>query len=383
MFGKSIRLFKLFGFEVKIDLSWLILAVLITWTLAQGWFPHTYKNFPTMTYWWMGAAGALGLFASIVFHELSHSLVARKYGIPMRGITLFIFGGVAEMTQEPPSAKSEFMMAIAGPIASIVLGLGFYGIDALFKDAGFSEPVHGVIQYLGFINLVLAGFNLVPAFPLDGGRVLRSALWGWKNNLRWATRIASRIGSGFGIFLIVLGVFTFIKGNFIGGVWWFLIGMFLRGASQMSYQQLLVRRALEGESIARFMNQNPVTVPPSLFLDKLVEDYIYKYHHKMFPVTDGSALKGCVKMSRVKEIPKEQWGQRKVEEITEVCSENNSISADTDAVKALSAIKRSGNSRLMVVENNHLIGIVSLKDLLNFLALKMDLEEDLISLNNS
>lgn len=374
MFGHSIRLFKLFGFEVKIDLSWLILAVLITWTLAKGWFPHTYKNFSSETYWLMGAAGAIGLFLSIVFHELSHSLVARQYGIPMRGITLFIFGGVAEMTEEPPSAKSEFMMAIAGPIASIVLGLGFYGINLVINATVTSQPTYAVIDYLAYINLILAGFNLVPAFPLDGGRVLRSGLWWWKNNLRWATRISSQIGAGFGIFLIVIGAVSFFAGNFIGGVWWFLIGMFLHRASRMSYQQLLIRKAIEGEKIEHFMKTDPVTVSPSITLEDLVEDYIYKHHYKMFPVVEGDKLVGCVKVDQVKQIPKDRRKDQTVGDIADKCSSENTISPETDAVKVLSNMKRSGNSRLMVVENSHLVGIVSLKDMLNFLSFKIDLE---------
>lgn len=375
MFGKSFRLFKLLGFEVKIDLSWLVLAVLITWSLAKGVFPAFYDGLSTETYWWMGAFGALGLFLSIILHELAHALVARKYGIPMHGITLFIFGGVAQMTQEPPSAKSEFMMAIAGPIASVLIGLGLYGIAAASQGVIFSRPIFGIISYLAFINIILAAFNMVPAFPLDGGRVLRSILWNWKNNLRWATRISSAIGSGFGILLIVLGIFAFISGNFVGGLWWFLIGMFLRSASQMSYQQLLLRTSLEGERIECFMERKPMTVSPALPLQDLVENYIYKFQYKMFPVVEQEKLLGCVTTKQIKDIPKEEWEQRTVGEVAKDCSTDNSISPQADAVKALSTMKRTGNSRLMVVENSHLVGIVALKDMLNYLALKVELEE--------
>ena len=269
MFGNRIKLFKLLGFEVRVDWSWIIIAVLIAWSLSKGLFPSYYKNLSTQTYWWMGIIGALGLFLSIIVHEFSHSLVARRYGLPMKGITLFIFGGVAEMEDEPPSAKVEFMMAIAGPLSSILIALIFYGIHAAGKQAGLAEPINGVVGYLAWINAILAGFNLLPAFPLDGGRVLRSILWGVKKNLRWATYISSRIGSGFGILLIVLGVIQVFRGNFIGGMWWFLIGMFLQGAAKASYQQLLTRRALEGEPISRFMKSDAVTVPPSSRLKAL------------------------------------------------------------------------------------------------------------------
>jgi Zn-dependent protease/predicted transcriptional regulator len=376
MFGKRIKLFKIFGFEVGIDWSWIILAILIAWSLSVGFFPFRFKNLSTETYWLMGIAGAFGLFFSIVFHEMCHSLVARKYGMPMKGITLFIFGGVAEMGEEPPTPKAEFMMAIIGPISSIVIGIVFYGIYFVGRQNGWSEPINGVVQYLAFINGLLAAFNLIPAFPLDGGRVLRSILWGLKKNLRSATRISSKIGSAFGIFLIILGAFQFLRGNFIGGMWWFLIGMFLRGAAKTSYQQLLLRKALEGEPVKRFMKTDPVTVTPSLSVVQLVEDYIYKYHYKMFPIVeDTDRLVGCVTTKQVKEIPREEWNHRKLGEIAARCSAENTIGPQVDAMKALSIMSKTGVSRLMVTEGDRLLGIVALKDLLKFFALKVELEE--------
>jgi Zn-dependent protease/CBS domain-containing protein len=376
MFGKRIKLFKIFGFEVGIDWSWIILAILIAWSLSVGFFPFRYKSLPTQTYWVMGIVGALGLFFSIVFHEMCHSLVARQYGMRMKGITLFIFGGVAEMGEEPPNPKAEFMMAIVGPISSLVIGIVFYGIYFLGRQNGWSEPINGVVQYLAYINGLLAFFNLVPAFPLDGGRVLRSILWGLKKNLRWATRISSRIGSGFGILLILLGAFQFLRGNFIGGMWWFLIGMFLRGAAKTSYQQLLLRKALEGEIVQRFMKTDPVTVTPSRSVEQLVQDYIYKYHYKMFPIVeDTGRLIGCVSTKQVREIPREEWGQRRVGEIATQCSAENTVGPQVDAMKALSLMSKSGLSRLMVTEKDRLLGIITLKDLLKFFALKVELEE--------
>jgi Zn-dependent protease/CBS domain-containing protein len=376
MFGRKIKLFKIFGFEVGIDWSWIILAILITWSLSVGLFPFHYKNLSTETYWLMGIVGALGLFFSIIFHEMWHSLVARKYGMPMKGITLFIFGGVAEMGEEPPNPKAEFMMAIVGPISSIAIGIVFYGIYFLGRQNRWAEPINGVVQYLAYINGLLALFNLVPAFPLDGGRVLRSILWGLKKNLRWATRISSNIGSGFGILLIVLGAIQFLRGDFIGGMWWFVIGMFLRGTAKTSYQQLLLRKALEGELVRRFMKTDPITVKPSLSVAQLVEDYIYKYHYKMFPIVeDTDKLIGCVTTKQVKEIPREQWSQMNVGEIASQCSAENTIGPQVDAMKALSLMSKSGLSRLMVTEGNRLLGIIALKDLLKFFALKVEMEE--------
>lgn len=376
MFGKRIKLFKLFGFEVGIDWSWIILAILIAWSLSVGIFPFRYKNLSTETYWVMGIVGALGLFFSIIFHEMCHSLVARKYGMQMKGITLFIFGGVAEMGDEPPSPKAEFMMAIAGPLSSLAIGLVFYGIYFLGRQNGWAEPVNGVVQYLSYINGLLAIFNLVPAFPLDGGRVLRSILWGLKKNLRWATSISSKIGSGFGILLIVLGAYQFLRGNFMGGMWWFLIGMFLRGAAKTSYQQLLLRKALEGEPVKRFMKADPVAVTSSLSVSQLVEDYIYRYHYKMFPIVEGTdRLIGCVTTKQVREIPREEWSHKKVGEIATQCSVENTIGPQVDAMKALSIMSKTGSSRLLVTDGNRLLGIIALKDLLKFFALKVELEE--------
>jgi Zn-dependent protease/predicted transcriptional regulator len=374
MFGRRITLFKLLGFAVRLDISWVIIAILITWSLALGLFPQYYKDLPKATYWWMGVAGALGLFVSIIFHELCHSLVARRYGLTMKGITLFIFGGVAEMDEAPPSAKAEFMMAIAGPISSILLGAVFYVIYILGEKSGWPNPVNGVIGYLAMINEVLAGFNLLPAFPLDGGRMLRSALWGWKKNLRWATRIASRIGSGFGMVLVFLGILNVLRGNFIGGIWWFMIGMFLQNAARVSYAQVLTRQAFEGEKVRRFMEPNPVTVSPSISLKDLVEGYLYKYYFKMFPVVENGRLLGCISTRKVKKIPRQEWNQHTVGEFVWECSPENTIDPETDALKALSIMSRTGNSRLMVVEDDRLVGIVSLKDMLALLSLKMDLE---------
>jgi Zn-dependent protease/CBS domain-containing protein len=322
----------------------------------------------------MGIAGAVGLFMSIIFHEFCHSLVARQFGLQMKGITLFIFGGVAEMASEPKSPKTEFLMAIAGPISSMFLGVAFYFVHTAGRNSGWPNPVNGVLQYLMVINFILAGFNLLPAFPLDGGRVLRSILWGIKGNLRWATRIASGLGSAIGIFLIVFGFLNFITGSFIGGIWYFLIGMFIRQASQMSYSQLLLRNALAGEEIRRFMKTEPISVSPSLTVEQLVNDYFYKYHYKMFPVSDGDGLIGCVGLKQVKELPREEWSRHAVGDVVAPCADENAISPKTDALQALSLMNRTGNSRLMVVDDNKLLGIVTLKDMLKFLALKIDLE---------
>jgi Zn-dependent protease/predicted transcriptional regulator len=376
MFGKRITLFRLLGFEVRVDLSWLVLAAFITWSLAFGLFPEYYKGLSRATYWWMGVFGALGLFFSILFHEFCHSLVARRFGLPMRGITLFIFGGVAEMEDEPPSPKAEFMMSVVGPVSSVVLGLAFYAAAYLMEKSGISVPVQGVVSYLAMINWVLAAFNLIPAFPLDGGRLLRAILWHRKKNLRRATRIASRIGASFGIFLIFFGVANFLLGNTLGGLWQFMIGMFLRSSAEASYKQIVFRKALEGETVERFMNPQPVTAPPSISIRELVEAYIFRHAFKMFPVVENDKLLGCITTRRVKEIPREEWDRWTVGERLDPCSDKNTIDPGAGALQALSLMGKTGNSRLMVVKDSRLTGIISLKDIMGYLSMKMELGEE-------
>ncbi|NLP01900.1 MAG: CBS domain-containing protein [Fibrobacter sp.] len=382
MFGTRFTLFKLLGFEVRIDTSWIIIALLIVWSLAQGVFPLYDRTLSPSTYWVLGVLGAIGLFGSIIFHELCHSLVARRFGLPMKGITLFIFGGVAEMDDEPASPRAEFLMAIAGPLASIGVGALCFALLS-FTRGILARPPSLVLSYLGTINLILAGFNLLPAFPLDGGRVFRSVLWRWKGNLRWATKVASGVGSAFGLFLIFLGVFSVLGGGLIGGIWWALIGLFLRSASKMSYQNVLVRDALEGESVRRFMKEEPVTVAADTTVDHLVEDFIYKYHYKMFPVVKDSKPLSCVNINDVRNIPREEWNHHTVDELAKPCSTDNTISIDEDALKALSLMNRTGSSRLMVVDHGgRLVGMVAMRDLMRFLALKLDLEEESVSKDN-
>ncbi len=373
MFGRSIELFKVFGFAVRLDLSWFLIAALLTFSLARQVFPQSAPGLSAGAYWAMGAIVTAGLFASVVAHELSHSLVARRFGLAMRGITLFIFGGVAEMTEEPASPKVELWMALAGPAMSIVLGVLLLALAAPARAAG--PAAAGVIGYLAAANLALGLFNLIPAFPLDGGRVLRATLWHWKGSLRWATRITSQIGSGFGLVLMGGGVLLVLRGSW-AGLWYLLIGMFVRNAARMSYQQLLLRRALEGEPVARFMQANPVTVPRSISVAELVRDYVYRYHFKMFPVLDDAGrLAGCVTTRQVKELPREEWERQTVGALANRCTAENTIAPETDAMGALSRMSKTGVSRLMVVDGDRLLGILSLKDLMQFFALKMELEE--------
>lgn len=369
MFGKRIELFRLFGIPLRIDLSWFIVALLVTWSLAENFFPAVAVGLSPGTYWAMGAFGALGLFASVVLHELAHALVARSYGLSIRGITLFIFGGVAEMETESPSAKAEFMVAIAGPIASVAIAAGcslLIGVPWGFPGASVAVAV---LTYLAFINRMLVFFNMIPAFPLDGGRVLRSALWQWKGDLPWATSITSRIGSGFGVALIVLGGLLIVLGRSgVSGMWYILIGLFLRNAARMSYKQILIRGALEGEPVRRFMRPELIAVPRSMSVAEVVERYFNRHPVQFLPVVDGPRLMGCVSTVQIQELSPEEWGEHTVGAIAVPCSPHSIVTPDSDAMGALTRMSQSKSSHLMVVEEDRLLGIVAAQDLLRFLS---------------
>jgi len=372
VFGRRFKIFRLAGFDVHVDVSWFLIAFIIVWSLATM-FRTAYPSLADRpgVCWAMGLIGMLLFFFSIVLHELAHSVVARQFGVHMKGITLFIFGGVAEMADEPPSPKAEFWVAIAGPIMSVALACLFLAGSRIPQPL----PSAALLMYLGVINLVLVVFNLIPAFPLDGGRVLRSILWAARGNLRWATKVTSRIGAFFGMALIVWGLLRIaFSGNILGGIWMILIGMFLRQAAQMSYQQLLLRRALEGEPVSRFMRTDPVVVPPQTTVADLVDRYVYVHHHKLYPVASNGDLLGCITTRRIKELPREEWPRHTVAELADQCTIDNTISPETDATEALAKMSRTGASRLLVVDHGKLVGVLTLKDLMRFMSSKVELE---------
>jgi Zn-dependent protease len=363
---------------VKVDLSWLIIVALLWWTTGSAVFPEWYPGMADWVYVAMGLAAVMGLFLSVVIHELCHSLVARRYGLPMKGITLFVFGGVAEMHHEPPSPKAELLMALGGPAASVVIALCAGAIWLLGERTGWPLSVSGVFGWLGGLNIALAIFNMLPAFPLDGGRVLRSILWSWKKSLRKATYLASRVGAGFGLAVAILGgAMILMGGAIISGIWLILIGMFIRGAAKQGYQQVLIRQMLEGESVRRFMSDDPVTVPAQTQLDDFVENYVYEHHHKMYPVVDRQGnLAGCVTTREIKQTPREHWSQEHVADVARECDQSNTISPDSDAVDAMKQMRQNESSRLMVVRDGKVVGMLALKDLMNFLSMKIELEGD-------
>jgi Zn-dependent protease/CBS domain-containing protein len=302
---------------------------------------------------------------------LGHALVARTVGIPIRGITLFLFGGVAEMEDEPPSASSEFLMAVAGPAVSAVLAVIFWLSSKLVEAPAVVFP----LRYLAGINLAVLIFNLVPAFPLDGGRVLRSILWGVLKNLRQATYWAALFGQAFSWLLIGIGVLSFFGHNVVQGIWLGLIGLFLNNAARSSYQQVLLRQVLQGEPVSRFMTREPIVVSPALDLRGWVEDYVYRYHRKMFPVASNGHVDGVVSTEALARFPREEWDKHTVAEAMRQDVNALSVPPNADALEALQKMQRTGSSRLLVTEGSQLVGIVTLKDLLRFFNLKLELEE--------
>ena len=369
---RRIPLVTLLGFQIRFDLTWLILVALVVWSLSAGYFPASYADLPTSTYVWMGIVGAIGLFASIVLHELAHSWVGRRLGMQIHGITLFVFGGAAELAEEPKSARTEFLMAAAGPLASIRLAILFQLLAMALDGSEGPTPISGVLHYLAGINLILAAFNLLPAFPLDGGRILRAALWGWRGNVVWATRVAAGIGGAIGLGLMVLGILSVIGGNFVGGMWSVLIGLFIRSAASASQQQLVARHMLQDIPVARIMARSPITVAPDDPVERAVELFL-THNVKFLPVVADGRPVGHIGLREVKALSPTDRLQRRVRDGMTPLSPDSSIAPGADAAAALAQMQRTGLSRLLVVEGGRLAGVICLKDLLDQLSLRSEL----------
>ncbi len=372
MNGKSLTIIEIFGLKIKVNITWVFIALLLSWALAQGYFPAVYEGFTQVTYWWMAVLGVIGLFVSIVLHELAHSLVARSFGMEMKGITLWLLGGVAEMADEPPHPKAEFYMAIAGPILSIVLALLFLGASTLTAGNGYT-PLGAVLRYLGMLNLILAAFNLIPAFPLDGGRVARAALWAWKGDYYWATDVASRMGSIFGITLMVFGVIAALTVAGLTALWWVILGMFVRFAADSSRFQMQTRFALKGRTVRDLMTTNAITVSPDVTVSELIDNWIYKYAFEFFPVVDGNELLGSVSLAEVRQVPSDRRPLVRVGEILVPPSDKNTIDAGASASDALVKMQGTGNSLLLVTSKSGLAGVIALKDLMKIVAITSQL----------
>lgn len=376
MFGSTVTLFRLFGIDIKVNLSWAFIAILIAWSLASGYFPAMHEGLGRATYWAMGVLGVFGIFGSILVHELAHSLVARAYGIPMRGITLHLFGGAAEMEAEPNAPRAEFVMAIAGPLTSVALALllqVFLAVTGIATD----EPSGILLRYLAMLNLVLAIFNMLPAFPLDGGRVLRAAIWGWTGDYGYATRLSTWIGAGLGLVVVGVGVLQTLSGNFGGGLWLVLIGLFIRAAAQTARLDLESRTMLSGRPVGHFMTPNPIVVGPNLSVSDFVEDVVYRSRHDVYPVVDGSGSpRGLVAVGNLHRLSRENWPTTPVLTIMKPLDDDMCVRSSSDTAEALEQMRRAGRSRLLVIDEGRLVGLLTLKDLLETLELKMELEAD-------
>lgn len=373
MFRNAVNLFEIFGFKVRVDPSWLLIAALIVWSLSSAYFPASLPGYSRYDYIALAIAAMLGLFASLILHELAHALVARRFGLQIGGITLFIFGGVAELEQEPRNPKSEFWIAVAGPAMSFALSaLAFWLLHAL-DISGVSKSLHEVVAYLGLVNLILALFNLVPAFPLDGGRVLRALLWWLKDDLLWATRIASNLGTGFGALLIISGVLSLFTANPVGGLWQILIGFFIINASSGSYRQLEVKTALRDQTVRSLMAKSPKTAGVDDDVGTLVNDVMLPMNVSFVPVLEGEHLLGYVDTSLVQKIDRENWSAARLGDIMVPVSDENTVPADMPMDHLFEKMVKSGRRKMMVGSGGTLDGVIALSDLVSYLAIRQGL----------
>lgn len=365
------RIAKIFGIDVNIDSSWLIVFVLITWTLAGSYFPNQYPDWDSWLHWTVGVTTSVLFFASVLAHELAHSLVAIRQGEKVRSITLFIFGGVAEITEEPARALKEFFMAIVGPLSSLVIALAF-GILWL-AVRGFSEPVGALAYYLAYINASVAAFNLIPGFPLDGGRVLRALIWGISGNLRMATLLASWFGQGIALLFMLWGVWQVFTGAFINGLWIAFIGWFLRNASISGYRQVVIRDMLRDVRVGDLMSRDFETVSPALTIQEIVDDYVLRRRDHAYPVAEGDYLRGIICLHDVKAVPRQQWTLTVVGEVMTPWEELATVSVEDDGNTVLTSMSTYNVGQLPVVEGSRVIGMLRRSDVLRFMQLRGEL----------
>lgn len=370
---RGIPLFRVAGIQIRLDFSWFIIFLLVMWSLSAGYFPRYYPDQGPETYWLAGFIATLLFFASILTHELAHALMAKRSGIAIPAITLFVFGGVAHLSEEAKDPKTEFKIAFVGPVTSFVLAAVFWGIKTMLETTPSSLVVL-IFQYLAYINLALGVFNLVPGYPLDGGRVLR-ALWWWKTgSLAHATKVASDMGKGFAVVLMMLGALEIFSGALIGGLWLVFIGMFLRGLAEGGYQQTVMQQSLQGVEVQDVMVNDVVTAPPELTLRDVVNDYFLRYGHRGFPVAQNGHVVGVLSLANVKAIPDEARASTTVHEAMTPLGDAVRIAPHASLAEALHKMTHEESGRLLVMENDAMRGLITRTGVLRFLEMKRVLQ---------
>ncbi len=365
--GGAVTLFRIFGIPVRVHASWLLILGLLTWSLSVGYFPQVLPGLPPAALWAEGLLAALLLFASVFLHELAHSIAALRYGIPVSAITLHIFGGVSQLEQEPDRPGAEFVIAIVGPLTSFAIAAVLAAATAL---VGPAPAPRAVIGYLVMVNLVVGVFNLVPGFPLDGGRLLRAALWKARGNLEWATRMASVAGSTVALALIGLGVFRVFAGEFIGGLWFVLIGLFLRQAAEGSYQQVMLRGALGKLAVGDVMTRDVIHVPADLPVARAVDEFFWRHRVSSFPVLDDGRVVGILALDQLRQVPPERRDDVRVRDLMLPLTEAFVAAPGEPLWRAFEKLAQNGLGRLAVMEGGRLVGYLSLKDVTHVVAIR-------------
>ena len=356
----TFQLGRIAGIRIGINWSWLIVFALIVWSLAVAVFPSQNPGFSDGEYVALAVVAALLFFVSLLLHELGHALQARREGVEIEGINLWLFGGVAQFKSDFPSAGAEFRIAIAGPLVSLALGLLFV-VVAVF--AGLPNAIDGVVTWLGFTNLILLAFNLLPALPLDGGRVLRSALWYFRGDLRWATWVASRVGRGFGYLFIGLGVFMLIVDGAFSGAWLAFVGWFLLQAATAEARYVATKQALNGLKVRDLMIRQPVTVDADLSLGQFMDDVAWSRRYTTYPVLEHGHPIGLLAFRSVATVPRSEWNVRRVREAMIPREKVPLLDEDGLAFDALAELSASDVNRGLVVDNGRLAGFLSITDL--------------------
>jgi Zn-dependent protease len=364
--GAVVTLFRIRGVAIRLHLSWLFIVGLITWSLSVGYFPQVWPEASRLGYWVTGLLAAVLLFATVLLHELSHALVALANGVPVSSITLHVFGGMSQLEREPDHPGIEFVVAVVGPITSFALA-GVLALAALATEPG-SGP-RALLRYLATVNLVVGVFNLVPGFPLDGGRILRAALWRLKGDLQWATRMAAGAGSGFALLLIAFGILRSLSGEFLGGLWLVMIGLFLQQAARASYEQLTIRQLLAPLRVRDVMTREVIQVPPELSIDRAVDDVFWRHHVSSLPLVDHGHPVGILALRDIKTVPRERWSGTSAQSIMRPLNDTLVMRPSDSVWDALQRLSRNGLGRAAVLDNGRLVGYLSMKDILHILTL--------------